>query len=392
MTLPDFHNLSLAFRQYDAKSLKRAQRLFSLISWPWLVRAGSAMISLSLMLRLPLKWALKPTVFRHFCGGETLSECKPVVEKLQSFGIRSVPDYSVEGNPDESHMEKLWNEVMKVIEWSANDSAIPFAVFKPSGLIRPDLLEKISTGIILNASENEAWSRGRQRLISLCESAAGKGTSILIDAEESWIQPAIDEVVMEMMLKLNHDRAVVFNTLQMYRHDRLQHLEDVLSQSLQKGFVPAFKLVRGAYMEKERKRAARLGLISPVYSSKKETDEAFDQALTMMLAHPGNAAVFCGSHNENSNLLLCRLMAEYGLEPACSRIWFSQLFGMSDHITHNLASAGYQVCKYLPYGELRHVIPYLLRRAQENTSVAGQSGRELSMIRAEMQRRKKQER
>ena len=382
-------DIEIAFKFSDDASLRRAYRLFRLIQSPVLVKAGKFLLPVAEFLRIPYAWILKPTVFKHFCGGEDLAECERTFEELHQRSIFSIPDYSAEGKTDEAFMETVMHEVLKVIDQGARDPRVAFAVFKPSGLIRSSLMEKSVAGQTLTEGESIALERGRSRFEQCCAHAFSNGIPLLIDAEESWIQAFVDDLSLQMMRRYNVERPIVYNTIQLYRIDGLQRMKDVMATAKNEGFVAAFKLVRGAYMEKERKRALSRGEASPIHSDKMETDRSYNAALKLGLENISHTAILAGTHNEESNLLLCKLMEELGCPHNHPFIFFSQLYGMSDHISQNLAHAGYRVAKYVPYGALKTVLPYLIRRAEENTAMAGQTGREMGIIRAEMQRRKK---
>jgi proline dehydrogenase len=303
---------------------------------------------------------------------------------LSESGIGTILDYSVEGEETEAVFDHTGAEIIRTILAAANNPDIPFSVFKTTGIIRFALLEKKSSGLQLNETEQEEWNRGRNRFEQICQAAADNNVRIFVDAEESWIQPAIDALTEEMMEKMNRQKAIVYNTIQLYRHDRLEYLKHQITGTMH--FL-GFKLVRGAYMEKERERAKQLGYTSPIQPDKQAADRDYDEALKQCVHHIDRVSICAGTHNENSSALLMDLMQEKGIEPADQRVYFSQLLGMSDHISFNLSNAGYNVAKYVPYGPVKAVIPYLTRRARENSSVAGQMGRELSLIEKELKRR-----
>ncbi|MCE1168539.1 MAG: proline dehydrogenase family protein [Sphingobacteriia bacterium] len=389
MKNPSFENTEIAFASQDNASLKRAYLLFKALSNPMLVKYGNKSAMLAFRLNLPVKAIIKSTIYRQFVGGESIEECRPVVSRLSAAGVGSILDYSVEGKESREDMIGAFNETMKsLLNASENKEKIPFAVFKPTAFIPHSVLDRISVGGHLSEDDQEAIAFFRHKVEELCKTAYEKDVPILIDAEDSWYQPFIDDVVTSMMLKFNKKRAIVYNTLQMYRHDRLAWLKNSLIHAETYDYYPGYKFVRGAYMEKERERAKRMGYNSPIQPDKSSTDRDYNAALMLAIDHIGRASIFAGSHNEESMLLLSRLIDEKGLQRNDSRIWFSQLYGMSDHISFNLAEAGYNVAKYLPYGPVKHVLPYLARRAEENTSVKGQTGRELSLISTELRRRK----
>ena len=382
-----FDNTEIAFRHRNAKELRKAHWMFSVISNPRVVSFGSALTKLALTLRFPIGWAVKGNIFRHFCGGENIDECLLAAEKLSRSGVGSILDYSVEGRESESDLDATCEEIIRTIQASGGNPNFPFCVFKVTGIIPFSILEKQSSGTI-STLESEIWMRGKARVEKICAAAADFQQRIFIDAEDSWIQDAIDELADEMMSKYNSDAAIIYNTIQLYRHDRLAFLKQSHQRALQGKYILGVKLVRGAYMEKERERARLKGYADPIQPDKKSSDADFNSAAMYCLDHIQTIHFCAGTHNEESSILIAHEMQSRGLEVSDTRVSFAQLFGMSDHISFNLAASGFQVCKYMPYGPLRDVMPYLIRRARENTSVKGQAGRELSLIRAEMKRRK----
>jgi proline dehydrogenase len=386
-----FEDTRLAFSDRSDRELKKAYWLFRLVGSPWLVRTGSVLLRTALWLRLPVSWALKPTIFSHFCGGEDIPSCQGTIDRLGRSGIRTILDYSAEGKKDDADFDGTAAQVMATIRKAVEDPHIPYAVFKPTGMARFGLLEKMQSGKPLSGSEGAERDRLLERVHGICRLAAETGVPVMVDAEESWIQGAVDRLVEELMFAYNRRSPLVFTTLQMYRHDRLQYLREVVERCREQRVYAAFKLVRGAYMEKERIRAGELGLPSPIYPDKVGTDRAFDEATRICLDNHRNVAVCIGTHNEKSCDLAVLAMKERGIPPGHPHVSFAQLLGMSDHISYPLASAGYNVCKYVPYGPVRTVVPYLVRRAEENTSVAGQTSRELDLIRREIRRRRSRE-
>lgn len=384
-----FDNTEIAFASQDKKSLKRAYWLFKLISKPFMVVFGKIMVKIALLFRIPIGWALRKNVFAHFCGGENISECAQTTKVLDKHNIGTILDYSVEGKESEEEFENSKRETLETVKVAHNNDHIPFCVFKVTGLARFALLEKVNDNAPLTDDEIAEYQRIRARVNEICQAAHETGTPIFIDAEESWIQNTIDNLVTEMMELYNTERPLVYNTLQMYRHDRLAFLEKAYNEAQSKGYFLAVKLVRGAYMEKERDRAYEKGYPSPIQPDKASSDQDYDLAQKFCVEHLDRMAVCSGTHNEVSSKYLTELMTQYGISNDDKRIYFAQLFGMSDHISFNLANAGYNVAKYVPYGPIRDVIPYLIRRAEENTSVKGQTGRELGLIMKELKRRKK---
>jgi proline dehydrogenase len=383
-----FNNTEIAFAWRSTQDLKRARMLFRTISWTTLVAVGNFLLSVALKIRFPISWIVKPTIYKHFVGGENLADCLPIVDSLAKFNVKSILDYSVEGkNNDKSH-ESAYNEILRSIHNAANNQNITFAVFKPTGLINTNILEKVSSNVALSDSEKSKFELFCQRVDNLCSEAYNAKTPLLIDAEDSWYQKSLDDVVQKMMEKYNKEEVIVYNTLQMYRTDRLQFLKDSHAHALKNGYKLGMKFVRGAYMEKERERAQKMGYPSPIHANKELTDRAFNDAQEYSFQNIDTISIFCGTHNEESVQKLAILMENHSIAPNDKRITFSQLFGMSDNISFMLAHKDYNVTKYIPYGPVREVMPYLLRRAQENTSVKGQTGRELSLIDQEFKRRK----
>lgn len=383
-----FDNTEIAFRSKSNKALKKAYWLFKMVSSPSLVNVGESLMSLALKLNIPVKWAVKPTVFKHFCGGETIAECALTTKSLDEFHIGTILDYSVEGKESDEDFERTTNEILETIKTGHNNPNIPFCVFKVSGISRHSLLEKVSAKKELNQKERMLFLELHDRVASICRSAYETGTPVFIDAEESWIQDAIDGLATKMMSLYNRETAIVYNTIQLYRHDRLEYLKGLHLEAKEGGYKLGLKLVRGAYMEKERDRAEDQGYTDPIQPNKKATDRDFDLAMIYCLENIEDIALCAGTHNEESSLLLKEQLDKSNIDKKDKRVYFAQLFGMSDHISFNLSHAGYNVAKYVPYGPVREVLPYLIRRAQENTSVAGQTSRELNLINKEIKRRK----
>lgn len=386
-TLPDLGNTATAFAHKNNNDLWQAYWLFRIIGTPWLTSLGSGLTKAALALHLPVKGLVKATVFKQFCGGENIGESLATAQKLAKSRVGTILDYSVEGEGDQAAMDGTAAEVLRTIAAAKGNADIPFSVFKPSGLVRVDVLEKVSAGAPLNAEEQTAWQQARARVERICQAAHDAGVPLLIDAEESWTQPAVDALVTEMMERFNKERAVIYGTAQLYRHDRLAYLRKELERATAKGYHVGMKLVRGAYMEMERERAAEKGYPSPIGADKAAVDADFNAALRFCMEHIGRMGVLNGTHNEESTLLLARMMQEAGLAKNDPRIHFGQLLGMSDNISFNMAAAGYNVVKYVPYGPVSKVLPYLIRRAEENTSARGQTGRELALIISERKRR-----
>ncbi|HLF53298.1 proline dehydrogenase family protein [Flavobacterium sp.] len=383
-----FNNTQVAFSLKSDTELERAYFLFKLIDNQPLVRIGTAVTNFAIKAHLPVEGLIRATVFDHFCGGISEDDCLPVVDKMFAKGVSSVLDYSVEGKEDEVHFDDAMQMTLKIIDFAKEKKAIPFAVFKPTGFGRLDLYEKIGAKIPLTVTEQAEWDRVVARFDQVCKVAYEKDVALLIDSEESWMQDAADDIVEAMMRKYNKEKPIVFNTLQMYRWDRLDYLKKLHEQAKTEGFYIGMKLVRGAYMEKEIERAVEKGYSSPICASKEDTDENYDAAVHYMIENIDKMSIFAGTHNELSSYKLMEFMQERGIAKNDHRIWFGQLYGMSDNISYNLAAHGYNVAKYLPFGPVRDVMPYLIRRAEENTSVAGQTSRELTLIKTERDRRK----
>lgn len=383
-----FEDTKTAFALKTDAELERAYFLFKLIANQPLVRIGTAVTNFAIKTHLPVEGLIRSTVFDHFCGGVSEEDCMPVIDKIFEKGVCSILDYSVEGKDQENPLDESHRRVIDILNFVKEKEAIPFAVFKPSGFGRFSLFQKISEGKELTIREQDEWDRVVNRFDSSCRKAHQLDVSLLIDAEESWMQDAADHLITDMMRKYNKEKVVVYNTLQMYRWDRMDFLKKLYKQAEEEGFYVGIKLVRGAYMEKENERAEEMGYPTPICPSKDATDKNFNEALTYMIDHVDRMAVFAGTHNEESSYMLMKLIEDRGIARDDSRIWFGQLYGMSDHISYNLGGQGYNVAKYMPFGPVKDVMPYLIRRAEENTSVAGQTSRELSLLKKERKRRK----
>tara|TARA_R110002126_G_scaffold291189_1_gene450815 strand:+ start:7229 stop:8392 length:1164 start_codon:yes stop_codon:yes gene_type:complete len=383
-----FDNTEVAFALKSDSQLERAYFLFRMIQNQPMVRIGSAVTNFALKAHLPIEGLIRSTVFDHFCGGVTEDDCMPIIDNMYNNGnVHSVLDYSVEGKEEEGSFDGALEKIVRILDFCEEKQAIPYAVFKPTGFGRFALYQKISEGKKLTDKEQEEWGRVVARFQKVCKVAHQKDVPLLIDGEESWMQTAADDLIEELMETYNKDKAIVFNTLQMYRHDRMEYLKGLHQRAKEKGFHIGMKVVRGAYMEKERERAEEKEYPSPICKDKKATDKNYDAAISYMMEHP-NMALFVGTHNEESSFLAMELAKKRGVKENDNRLWFGQLFGMSDHISYNLANKGYNVAKYLPFGPVRDVMPYLIRRAEENTSVAGQTSRELNLLKIERKRRK----
>jgi proline dehydrogenase len=383
-----FNNTEVAFALKSDTELDRAYFLFKMIDNEPLVKIGTAVTNFALKAHLPVEGLIRATVFDHFCGGINEEDCLSVVDKLYTKGVSSILDYSVEGKEEEIQFDAALEMTLKTIEFAKEKKAIPFAVFKPTGFGRFHIYEKLGDKQPLTKEEQAEWDRVVARFETVCNAAFEKDVALLIDGEESWMQDAADDLVTNMMRKYNKEKAIVFNTLQMYRWDRLDYLKQLHQQSKIEGFYIGMKLVRGAYMEKENVRAQEKGYPTPICVSKEATDDNYDAAVEYMMEHLDKMSVFAGTHNELSSYKVMEKIQSKGISKSDNRIWFGQLYGMSDNISYNLAAAGYNVAKYLPFGPVRDVMPYLIRRAEENTSVAGQTSRELNLLKTERNRRK----
>ena len=400
-----FDNTESAFAYKTNKELKKANFLFSAMDIGWLVKVGTRFTPWAMKAHLPINGLLRNTIFKQFVGGETLQETARVADKLSQYNVQVILDYGVEGKKGEQNFDNAAAEFIKVIQYAATQPNIPFMSIKLTGIIRFELLEKLDAADnksgpdsyreigrinldVLDDEEKQEWQRVINRMIRICEAAQRNNVGVLIDAEDTWIQDTVDALTMQMMQKYNTAKIVVYNTLQLYRHDRLQFLKDSLEEAQNKNFILGVKLVRGAYMEKERKRAAAMNYPSPIQPDKESCDKDYNAAIEFCIEHLDKLFLIVASHNEYSNLYTTQLLQQKKLPLNHSHVHFSQLLGMSDNITFNLAKAGCSVSKYLPFGPLKDVIPYLMRRAQENSSVSGHTGRELQLIKKELKRRK----
>lgn len=385
--LPEFNNTEIAFRYRSNPELKKARFLFSSMGSPTLTSVGMSLTKFVISWNLPVKGLIKSTLFDQFCGGETMEEAGQTAAMLGKYGVSTILDYGVEGKESEEDFDKAVPEFIKAIKYAAANKNIPFISIKVTGFAYFAMLEKIHAGVPLSDSGKEAWSRVYKRIDAICKAAAENGIMVLVDAEESWIQKPVDDLTDAMMEKYNRSGAIVFNTFQLYRHDRYEFLKQSHKVAQSKGYILGAKLVRGAYMEKERNRATEMGYPSPIQPTKQACDVDYNAAALYCLENLSGIALFVGTHNEDSCMKVATYMHNNNIPAGSPKVWFSQLYGMSDNISFNLAGSGYNVAKYLPYGPVKDVIPYLMRRAQENTSVAGQTGRELSLINQEMERR-----
>lgn len=384
----NFEDTKVAFSYKSNKELRNAHFLFSSIAKPWLVGIGTKLVKFALAIHLPIKSIIKKTLFRQFCGGETIEGCSDTLNLLGNHNVKTILDYSVEGMSTEEGFDAAKEELIRVIEYAANTEYIPFAVFKVSGVGDTEVMIKVQAGEKLNQEEETKIRNLETRVWEIIEKANQFNLRVMIDAEESWFQSYIDELTYRLMRKYNQDQALVYNTYQMYRNDMLGRLEDALEQAKNENYHLGAKLVRGAYMEKERDRAVDKGYPSPIHKDKTSVDRDYNLALKLMMDNVDRIGVCVGTHNENSCNYFVNLIKELGLSTDDERLYLAQLLGMSDNISFKLASMGYNIAKYVPYGPVRKVLPYLFRRAEENTSVAGQTGRELRLIEKEIKRRK----
>jgi proline dehydrogenase len=402
MTNISFDNSELAFAYKTDKELQKAKFLFSSMAVGWLVKIGTRLAPWAIKAHMPINGIIRNTIFKQFVGGETLQQTAKVADKLAQFNVQVILDYGVEGKEGEANFDNAANEFIKVIQYAATQPNLPFMSIKLTGFARFSLLEKLdaaadkTSGVegrinlsVLSEDEKGEWQRVVNRLIKICEAAQRNNVGVLVDAEETWIQDPVDALTMQMMKNFNTTKAIVYNTIQLYRHDRLQFLKESFETAQTGNFILGTKLVRGAYMEKERRRAAALNYNSPIQPDKKSSDKDYNAAVEFCIEHLDKIFVIVATHNESSNLFATQLLQQKNFPLNHNHIHFSQLYGMSDNITFNLAKAGCSVSKYLPFGPLKDVIPYLMRRAQENSSVSGQTGRELDLIKKELKRRTK---
>ncbi|WP_205502910.1 proline dehydrogenase family protein [Rufibacter psychrotolerans] len=384
-----FEDTAIAFADKSDSELYKTYLLFAAMNNNSLVKMGGGMMKKALGWNLPVKGLIKKTIFEQFCGGETIQECKPTIERLGRSGIGTILDYSVEGESNEASFDHTVQEIIATIEMAATSEHIPFSVFKVTGVGDPALLTKAQTDQELTPAEKAAFGRVRARVKAICQRAFERGVRVFIDAEESWMQETIDQLCYDMMELYNQERPIVYNTYQLYRHDRLDVIKRDVERARKLGYYLGGKLVRGAYMEKEGRTAQQKGYQNPINPTKQATDALYDEALAYCVANIDRFAICAGTHNEQSSYLLMELMDQHNIAPNDERVYFAQLLGMSDNLSYNLAHAGYNVAKYVPYGPVEAVMPYLLRRADENTAIAGQSSREFSLVKKELERRRK---
>ena len=387
-TMIDFTNTEVAFKMKTKNDLRQSKLLFATLSSPQVVQTLKGLTLASLFLKLPIKGIVKATVFRQFCGGESVEECQPQIDRLAEGNVQAILDYSVEGKAEEADFDRTLETTLDTIRFAQNNPGVPFGVFKPTGVGAIEWYEKVSLKQELSAEESESWARVLARWEKIFMLASEMKIPVMIDAEESWIQPVVDELAFRFMAKYNTQTPIVYNTAQLYRHDRLEQLKMALARAKEEGFIYGVKIVRGAYMEKERKRAEAKGYTDPIQPNKAATDRDYNAALELILSNLEHMAVVVGTHNEASIELAATLMTKHSIAFDSRRVYVAQLFGMSDHISFNAANSGLNVAKYLPFGPVKDVLPYLFRRAEENTAVEGQTGRELGLLTKELDRRK----
>jgi proline dehydrogenase len=382
-----FNDTKHAFVLKSDEDLKRALFLFSMMNVPYFVPVSTALTNFALNIKLPIEPLVKATIFKQFCGGVSQDDCMPLVKKMHKENVYTVLDYSVEGKESEEEFDKAANTKIEIIKYASGVKEIPFAVAKPTGLGRFEIWEKVTANDTLTDEKQAEWGRIKVRFEKVCQAAYDNDTKLLIDAEESWMQDAADNLIEDMMRKFNKEKAIIFNTLQCYRWDRLSYVKAIHERAQEEGFKLGFKTVRGAYMEKENARAKKHGYPTPICEDKEATDVNFNAVMCYCIDNVNDISQFIGTHNEVSSYMALQLMSQKDLHLSDDRIWFGQLYGMSDHISFNLGRENANAIKLMPFGPIKDVIPYLIRRAQENSSVQGQTGRELALLREEKYRR-----
>jgi len=384
----DFSNTSIAFSKKTDKQLKQSAMLFRMMNNPFLTGIGTSLALLAIKLRIPFtNTIIRKTIFRQFCGGENLLDCQDAIDNLYEHNALTILDYGAESKSSEEELDFVMEETIRAIELAASNNSVPVVSTKITGLGDNDLLIKIDAGKTLSEKEKEDYDKLLARVDKICAQAHELGVGVFVDAEESWMQEAIDAIVYTMMEKYNKKNVIVFNTYQLYRHDKLAQMKADYKQAISKDYMLGAKIVRGAYMEKERARATEQNYPSPIHMDKPSVDKDFDEAVQFCVENYRNMGSCCATHNVKSNMLQARLIDEHNIPKDHPHLNFCQLYGMSDNITFNIAHAGYNVAKYVPYGPIRDVIPYLIRRAKENTSVTGEMSRELQLISKELKRR-----
>lgn len=378
-----------AFSHYSISQLRRTKVLFKILQNPLVSWFSGFVPHIPILLRLPfVKSLIKHYIFSHFCGGEDWKEVHQSALKLQKQNILSSLDYSVECKQTEQDYETTKKVLLNVLEEAKNLSHIPFCVLKITGLGRFALLEKIHNGQTLSDNEKAEWQRVQSRFDSICEKAVDCNTKLLVDAEESWIQKPIDNIVKRAMKRHNQNEPMIYNTYQLYLKAKYEQLKTDWEKAKEKGYILGSKLVRGAYMEKETKRAVKMHLPNPIQPSKAKCDQDFNDSLKFCLKHIDDFGIYIGTHNIESTQKARQLMQEYGIAKSDERVFFSQLLGMREILSYELAQQDYLVSKYTPFGKIAEVIPYLLRRIQENSSVKDQLNDEIKVITRELENQK----
>lgn len=386
--LINFNNTEIAFRSKSNTDLREMHLLFKVMNNPKSVTIGKKLVKVAFATHLPIEWMVKRTIYKHFCGGVSITDSSKIIANLDKRYVGTILDYAVEGEENEENFDETCKEVMRTITFAHNNKKTPFSAFKISGIGSFDLMVKVSNNETLSESESVSYERLLKRVDDICKLGHELNVPVLIDAEETWIQPMLDNLILDMMRKYNNTNAIVQNTYQMYRHDRLEVIKQHHAIAQAEGFKLGLKIVRGAYMEKERARALQMGYPSPIQEDKNATDRDFNNIIRYFVDNVDSISFMVATHNEESSQLLASLIEEHNIPRNHPHIYFSQLYGMSDHLTYNLAERGYNVVKYVPYGKVKTMIPYLIRRAEENSSVTGQSSRELMLIEQEIERRK----
>ena len=388
MEFINFNDTEIAFRDKTNADLREMHLLFKVMNNPNWVNIGKKLVNIAFTIHFPVEWMVKRTIYKHFCGGVSITDSSRLIDKLDKRNVGTILDYAVEGEESEDMFDATFQELLHVIKFAHKNKKTPFSAFKLTGIGSFDLMAKVSNNEPLNESETESYRLLLKRVDDICKLSYELDVPVLIDAEETWIQPMLDSVILDMMRKYNREKAIVQNTYQMYRHDRVDVIKQHHAIAQSEGFYLGLKIVRGAYMEKERARAKRMGYPSPIHPNKKATDSGFNEIIHYFVDNVDTISFMVATHNEESSQLLATLIDEHNLPRNHPHIYFSQLYGMSDHLTYNLAEDGYNVVKYVPYGKVKTMVPYLIRRAEENSSVTGQTSRELLLIEEEIKRRK----
>ena len=388
MEFINFNDTEIAFRDKTNADLREMHLLFKVMNNPNWVNIGKKLVNIAFTIHFPVEWMVKRTIYKHFCGGVSITDSSRLIDKLDKRNVGTILDYAVEGEESEDMFDATFQELLHVIKFAHKNKKTPFSAFKLTGIGSFDLMAKVSNNERLSESETESYKLLLKRVDDICKLSYELDVPVLIDAEETWIQPMLDSVILDMMRKYNREKAIVQNTYQMYRHDRVDVIKQHHAIAQSEGFYLGLKIVRGAYMEKERARAKKMGYPSPIHPNKKATDSGFNEIIHYFVDNVDTISFMVATHNEESSQLLATLIDEHNLPRNHPHIYFSQLYGMSDHLTYNLAEDGYNVVKYVPYGKVKTMVPYLIRRAEENSSVTGQTSRELLLIEEEIKRRK----